>query len=199
MKTIKTAKGTELPLLNLKGKDYLMVAYRLQWLAEEYPFYNINSEFLVLTDDQTVTRSTVSIFNEAGRLIRQATATKRESKKDFPDHTEKSETSSIGRALSMLGLGTAQAISDLDEGVRLADSPLQDVRPPKAEAKATPSVTLVGAVGSGSAVTTSVTNGPTAVTSHLPLAEAPAPKANSFRKPKATPVAPVADSGDQWK
>ena len=34
MKTVQTPKGTVLPLTNLKGKDYLMVAYRIQWFNE---------------------------------------------------------------------------------------------------------------------------------------------------------------------
>lgn len=121
---VKTEKGTELPLLNLKGKMYLMVAYRLQWLAEKYEHYTIETEFPILTDEQTVAKTKVKLLDKDGRVIREATAIKRETKKDFSDHTEKAETAAIGRALSMLGLGTQHALSDLDEGERLADSPI---------------------------------------------------------------------------
>lgn len=124
---VVTEKGTVLPLLTLKNKKYLMVAYRLQWLSEKYEHYTIDSEFLLLTDEQAVVRSTVTLFDKEGKVIRKAMATKRETKKDFPDFLEKAETSSCGRALSMLGLGTQHALSDLDEGMRLADSPLEDV------------------------------------------------------------------------
>ena len=55
-------------------------------------------------------------------------STKRETKKDFSDHTEKAETSAVGRALAMLGYGTQFAISDLDEGDRIVDSPVLDTR-----------------------------------------------------------------------
>lgn len=127
MKTVKTEKGTELPLINLKGKSYLMVAYRLQWLTESVDRYTIQTDFLLVTDDQTIAKATVNIFNKEGVLVRQAQATKRETKKDFVDHTEKAETAAIGRALAMLGFGTQHALSDLDEGERLADSPLQAV------------------------------------------------------------------------
>ena len=125
MKTIKTSKNTELPLINLKGKDYLMVAYRLQWLSDDYPSYVIDTQHLLLTEDSTTTKATVTILNESGQMIRRATATKTETKSDFKDHTEKSETAAIGRALAMLGLGTSAALADLDEGERLADSPLE--------------------------------------------------------------------------
>lgn len=125
MKTVKTSKGTELPLINLKGKDYLMVAYRLQWLTEDVPNYVIDTNFLVVNDEQTVCRALVQIFDKDGKLIRSASATKRETKKDFSDHTEKAETAAVGRALSMLGFGTQHALSDLDEGTRIVDSPLE--------------------------------------------------------------------------
>lgn len=128
--SVRTKKGTELPLMNLKGKKYLMVAYRIQWFTEEEPSFSIDTEFLVLDDEQTVCRATICTFDEKGELIRKATSTKRETKKDFPDHTEKAETGAIGRALIELGYGTQFALSDLDEGNRLADSPLSPVAKP---------------------------------------------------------------------
>lgn len=68
-KTIRTPKGSELPLLNLKGKDYLMVAYRLQWLTEQEPFYTINTKFLKVDDEQTVAKATITIFNDQGKVV----------------------------------------------------------------------------------------------------------------------------------
>lgn len=130
MESVKTKKGTTLPLINLKGKSYLMVAYRLQWLSEDYENYTIDTEFPLLTADETIARATVVIYDANGKVVRKAQATKRETKKDFPDHTEKAETAAIGRALSMLGLGTQHAIADLDEGTRLADSPLVNTKNP---------------------------------------------------------------------
>ncbi len=170
-KTIRTPKGSELPLLNLKGKDYLMVAYRLQWLTEQEPFYTINTEFLKVDDEQTVAKATITIFNDQGKVVRSATATKRETKKDFPDHTEKAETAACGRALSMLGFGTQHALSDLDEGARIVDSPLQDVK-----AKPTPAAPQ-----------------PEEATP----AEAPK-KVATFRRPKAEST-PAPQSDDGWE
>ena len=127
METVKTEKGTVLPLVNLKGKSYLMVGHRLQWLSEKYEHYTVNTNFHLITEEQTICTATVTLFDKEGKVIRQAQATKRETKKDFSDHTEKAETSAIGRALAILGLGTQHALSDLDEGERLADSPLPAV------------------------------------------------------------------------
>lgn len=128
MKTVTTPKGTALPLANLKGKDYLMVAHRLQWFNETETNFRIETEFLLVNDDQTVARAVVTVFDKEGKELKRASATKRETKKDFSDHTEKAETSAVGRALAMLGYGTQFAISDLDEGDRIVDSPVVDTR-----------------------------------------------------------------------
>lgn len=128
MKTVTTPKGTALPLANLKGKDYLMVAHRLQWFNEAETNFRIETDFLLVNDDQTVARAVVTVFDKEGKEIKRASATKRETKKDFSDHTEKAETSAVGRALAMLGYGTQFAISDLDEGDRIVDSPVVDAR-----------------------------------------------------------------------
>lgn len=126
MKTVTTPKGTTLPLTNLKGKDYLMVAYRIQWMNEEVPNFNIKTEFPLLNDEQTVCTATIELMDKDLKVTKKASGTKRETKKDFSDHTEKAETSAIGRALAILGFGTQFAVADLDEGQRIADSPLAD-------------------------------------------------------------------------
>lgn len=145
MKTVKTPLGTELPLVNLKGKDYLMVAHRLQWFNEVAEKFYIDTDFLQITDDQTVARAKVTVFDKDGRELKHATATKRETKKDFPDHTEKAETGAIGRALALMGYGTQFAISDLDEGSRLADAPVVNVKAAKAAEVPVVEATVVAA------------------------------------------------------
>jgi hypothetical protein len=117
--TFKTQAGTELPLLDLRGKPYLQVAHRLVWFREEKPDWPIKTEFIQLTDTYSICKA--EVYDTAG--IMRAMAHKREDKADFKDFMEKSETSAIGRALAMLGYGT-QFAPDLDEGERLADSPV---------------------------------------------------------------------------
>lgn len=124
MKTIKTPKGTDLPLISLKGKDYLQVAHRLIWFNEVESNFTIDTELVQVTDEQTVARAKIVVMDESGKVIKSAQATKRETKKDFSDHTEKAETAAIGRALALLGYGTQFAIVELEEGERLADSPV---------------------------------------------------------------------------
>lgn len=125
MKTFNTKLGTELPLLDLRGKVYLQVAHRIQWFREEKPDWLIKVEFIRLEDDYCIAKA--QIFDAEDKL--RSVAHKREDKKDFTDFLEKAETSSIGRALAMLGYGTQFTGDELNEGSRIVDSPM--VRPTK--------------------------------------------------------------------
>lgn len=149
MNSVKTEKGTVLPLVSLKGKDYLQVAYRLQWLTERYARYTIDTNVLALTEEGATVRSQITVLDESGNVIRSATGTKSETKRDFADFLEKAETGSLGRALAMIGLGTQHAVADLDEGDRLADAPLESKKTISAsEAKAATKAAEVPAAAS---------------------------------------------------
>jgi len=112
MRTFTTEKGTELPLLNLRGKEYLEVKYRLVWFREDHPDWSIETQILSVTDVSAYAKATVR--NEEGRVI--ATSHKFESIQGFPDFIEKAETGSIGRALALVGYGTQFCADELDEG-----------------------------------------------------------------------------------
>jgi hypothetical protein len=129
--TTKTPKGTELPLINLKGKPYLQVAHRLIWFREEEPQSGIETTPLVLEKDYAVFQAKIT---RDGKVV--AMATKCEDRKGFPDFIEKAETGAIGRALALVGYGTQFTTQDLDEGDRLADSPVIPGKAKPAPAKA---------------------------------------------------------------
>lgn len=120
---MRTPKGTELPMVQLKGKDYLQVAHRLVWFREEKPEWRIETSFLELNDSFAVAKAIIS--DTQGNPI--ATAHKREDKQHFPDFMEKAETGAIGRALALIGYGTQYA-PELDEESRIVDSPLETQR-----------------------------------------------------------------------
>lgn len=118
-RSYKTTKGTELPLLNLKGKEYLEVKYRLVWFREEHPDWAIETELISVTEVSAYARATIR--DEHGRII--ATSHKFENVKGFPDFIEKAETGAIGRALALIGYGTQFCADELDEGKRIVDAP----------------------------------------------------------------------------
>lgn len=115
MKTFKTKLGTELPLMNLKGKDYLQVAHRIQWFREEHPDGIINTDIVFNDGKNVIVRAQIIVDN----LI-VSTAHKMDAL--APDMIERAETGSVGRALGFYNYGTQFA--DLNEGDRLADAPI---------------------------------------------------------------------------
>lgn len=118
VKTFKTPKGTELPLTDLRGKDYLMVCYRLVWFREEHPDWTIKTECVDMNEKSCLFRA--EIYN-ASTLV--SIGHKREDKAHFGDYEEKAETGAIGRALAHCGYGT-QFAPDIHEGERIVDSPI---------------------------------------------------------------------------
>lgn len=107
-------------LMDLKGKAYLQVAWRLVWFREEKPGWCIDTKLEHLTDNHAV--FSAKIFDENN--IQKSAGYGSESVKDFKDFIEKAETKAVGRALAMLGYGT-QFAPELDEGERIVDSPVQ--------------------------------------------------------------------------
>jgi hypothetical protein len=118
---MKTKAGTQLQVMNLKGKDYMMVHQRLVWFREEHPNWSIETEFVTLSDKAATAKATIK--DETGKVI--ATAHKQENTAGFGDFMEKAETGAVGRALLLCGYGTAFAAADLDEGERIVDTPVE--------------------------------------------------------------------------
>lgn len=123
-----TKKGTTLPLMNLKGKEYLLAAHRIQWFREENPDGILRTTLIDQggegKDRYYVIKAEVVINTDKGQQLI-ATAHKRESVADFPDALEKCETSALARALALSGYGVQFTGDELEEGQRLADAPLE--------------------------------------------------------------------------
>ena len=107
-------------MMQLKGKDYLQVAWRLVWFREEHPDWSVDASALELGEDHAIFKAV--ICDADGR--QKSSGHGSESKRDFGDFIEKAETKAIGRALAMLGYGTQFAGNELDEGERIVDSPV---------------------------------------------------------------------------
>lgn len=108
-------------LIDLKGKKYLQVVHRLVWFRDEHPDWNIDTKLEVYDSDAKQAIFSAKIYDQNG--IQKSSATGSETARDFPDFIEKAETKAVGRALAMLGYGTAFA-PEFDEGERIVDSPV---------------------------------------------------------------------------
>ena len=111
-------------LMDLKGKDYLQVMWRLVWFREDKPLWSIDTKLEQLTENHAV--FSAKIYDENG--VQKSAGYGSESVKDFRDFIEKAETKAVGRALAMLGYGT-QFAPELDEEERIVDSPVQRSAP----------------------------------------------------------------------
>lgn len=123
MKTFTTPKGTKLPLMDLKGKDYMQPAHRLVWFREDHPDWSLITELKQFSKGVSFE---ARILDETGRVL--ATAHAYQTPDDFKHgFIEKCETKAVGRVLSFVGYGT-QFAADIDEEEVLADSPLPTVK-----------------------------------------------------------------------
>lgn len=145
-------------LMDLKGKKYLQVAYRILWLNEEAKAGNLR--FSLMTElvkesewkdargrdvKEAVFKATVVIKDAQGSVLKEVVGWGSETSTDFGDFREKAETKAIGRALALAGFGTQFAVADFEEGEGISpvdgtkgpavvDSPVK--MPKKVEAKA---------------------------------------------------------------
>lgn len=108
-------------MIKLKTKDYLQVQWRLVWFREDHPDWSINADCLEHDQDHAIFKATICDADG----VQKSSGHGSESKRDFGDFLEKAETKAIGRALAMLGYGTQFAGTELDEGERIVDSPVQ--------------------------------------------------------------------------
>ena len=107
-------------MMQLKGKDYLQVMWRLVWFREAHPDWCIDTSILEMDADHAVFKAVICDENGVQKCAGHGS----ESKRDFGDFLEKAETKAIGRALAMMGFGTQFTGSELDEGERIVDSPV---------------------------------------------------------------------------
>lgn len=118
-------------LMNLKGRDYMNVQNRLLWfIRDQRDFiakglatcsYVIRTELIQHDHAEGYAHFATYVRDVLGN---EATMYGSETAKDFPDYAEKASTKSLGRALLVLGYGTAFA-PEMDEGERVVDTPME--------------------------------------------------------------------------
>ena len=147
--------NAEKHLMELQGKAYLEVKWRLVWFRQECPNGTIDTEEVLVDLDREVeaevpTGNWIPNPNRPGKKMPEkmvkralgyarfravvndgkggrATATKSENAASFPDYIEKAETGAVGRALAMLGYGTQFTGDELSEEHRIVDAPIERV------------------------------------------------------------------------
>lgn len=144
-------------LMQIKGKDYLQVCWRLAWINDEVDqavkdgkkvTLDIESEEMEFDPDKEFTAEVFEWDNTLKKnakvtktargyakykatvtlriddMTKRASMVKTEKAVDFADFVEKANTGAIGRALAVIGFGTQFTGTDLDEGNRIVDAPV---------------------------------------------------------------------------
>ena len=102
---------------NIRGKQYVEVNERIKFFRQEdqYKNWSIQTEFPMLTADEALCRCTIA--NADGLVVAQGHA--HESKSNGminkTSYVENCETSAVGRALAMLGIGIDTSIASANE------------------------------------------------------------------------------------
>jgi len=103
--------------LNIRGKEYVEVHERIKFFRQEeqYKGWTISSEFTVLDSEQCVCKTTIS--DTDGRVIATGHAHEVQGSSNInkTSYVENCETSAIGRALAMLGIGIDSSIASATE------------------------------------------------------------------------------------
>lgn len=113
---IKRVNAT-LPTMNIKGKEYVDVATRLHAFLKLYPEWSTDTTVEFYDPEKGIIITKTSVYDENGRL-RASDIALEEQKSSMINRTsfaENSSTSSLGRAIGRLGIGTEKTICSADE------------------------------------------------------------------------------------
>ena len=104
-----------LPTVDVKGKDYVMVVQRVNAFRDICPNGTIDTNVVDLSDNYCVIQA--KIYDENDHLLASGTAQEKEGS-TFINKTsfiENCETSAVGRALGMLGIGAEKNMASAEE------------------------------------------------------------------------------------
>ena len=106
---------------NIKGKDYVDVATRIQAFRQLYPEGRIETEVLKHEDGTVLFKA--SAYTDDGRLLATGHAFESQSSSllNKVSYVENGESSAVGRCLGNCGIGSTQSIASVDEMISALD------------------------------------------------------------------------------
>lgn len=109
----KVNKGIK--TVNIKSKQYAMVVERVQAFREICPQGTIDTTVIDLDDQHVAVQA--KIYDEKDHLLASGTAEERKDATQInqTSYVENCETSAVGRALGMLGIGSEANMASADE------------------------------------------------------------------------------------
>ena len=101
--------------IEIKGKNYTCVAARISAFRELCPVGTISTEILSLADGVVTMKTTIT--DENGKILATGMAQEKETSDNInkTSYIENCETSAVGRALGMLGIGSDEQMASAEE------------------------------------------------------------------------------------
>lgn len=132
----------EIKTTPIKGKDYAEVNQRIEAFRKLFPMGSIVTDIVSLVDGVVVIKATVS--DEEGKVLATGTAYEKEGNSNInrTSFIENCETSAVGRALGLLGIGINVSVASYEEvsnAILNQESEVKEEKTaPKQEEKAAP-------------------------------------------------------------
>jgi len=100
---------------NIKGKEYVQINERILYFAKQYPDWSIQTEVISITDDDVLCKACIYDSDNDLRFTGHAHEEKQSSYINKTSYVENCETSAVGRALGMMGIGIETSIATAEE------------------------------------------------------------------------------------
>ena len=135
MKAEDIAKANEtLKSIDVKGKGYVQVSERIKAFRSICPNGTIKTE--IINYDENIITMMTSIMDEDGRLLATGYARERQDASfiNKTSYVENCETSAVGRALGMVGIGVDASMASAEEVANAILNQNTEQKAPKKEA-----------------------------------------------------------------
>lgn len=108
-------KEQKLKTVDIKGKDYVPVNERLKYFRQNHPLYTIETDIISLENGIVTIKAVIK--DETGRVIATGHAQEKETSSfiNKTSYVENCETSAIGRALAVFGIGLDTSVASAEE------------------------------------------------------------------------------------
>ena len=107
--------------INIKGKNYVPVTERVKEFHEKYPDFTVLTEIISLDETSVLMKATV--YDPDGKILAvgHAQEDRNASNINKTSYVENCETSAVGRAIGMLGIGIDASMASADEVANAVD------------------------------------------------------------------------------
>ena len=107
--------------ISIKGKNYVPVTERVKEFHEKYPDFTVLTEIISLDETSVLMKATV--YDPDGKILAvgHAQEDRNASNINKTSYVENCETSAIGRALGMFGIGIDDSMASADEVANAID------------------------------------------------------------------------------